>query len=266
MTTRDIGDISTHPGGRSGADWTGGTRDSVMALWALSGGLLLDVSGTNTIVADVAVAEGFSAYEDGLKCGFIAAASNTGAATINISGVGAKAIRDPDGDVLEAGALIAGRFTEIVFIAEEDHFRLVTSGGTTQVTVQGGIMLQRSEPSRLATAAGPATALTSIGTRSFQCLYPTSRVVIEGVAMRVTGSGADTDTGATIALFVDGVQVQSFTDFCRSSSQVSTPFYFSHLPGNTDAHTYEVRCSATIATTYPRGSNVIWCSELSPNA
>lgn len=265
MTSRDIGDITTNPGGLSGAEWTGGTKASVGALWALNGGLLLSVAGVNTLTASVAISEGFTAYTDGLRCSFIALNTNTGAATINIGGTGVKSLRDPDGDVLVAGAMVAGRLTDIVFVASEDHFRLVTSGGTTNVTVQGGIMVQRSAPSRLAAAAGPATAATAVASQSFQCAYANSRVIIEGSAGRVTGAGSADDDGVVIALYVDGVSVQSFTDHCQPSAQVNTPFYFSHLPANTDAHTYEVRVSSTISATYPKGANVMWCSEVSPN-
>lgn len=266
MTSRDIGDISTNPGGKSGADWTSDARESVLALWGLNGGLLLDVAGVNTLTASVGVSEGFTAYSDGLRCGFIPASTNTGASTLNIEGVGSKAIRDPDGDVLPAGALVAGRFTEVIFVAGDDHFRLVTSGGTTTVTVEGGIIVQRSAPSRLVSAVGPATASASVSAQSFQCQYADSRVIIEGNVGRVTGSGVADDDGAVIALYVDNVLAQSFTDHCAPSAQVNTPFYFSYLPGNTDAHTYEVRASSTITATYPKGVNVIWCSEMSPNA
>jgi hypothetical protein len=266
MVSRDIGDISTNPGGKSGADWTTGTRDSLAALWALNGGMLLSVTGVNTILAAVAVPDGFSAYSDGLRCIFEAAATNTGTATINISGVGAKAIRDPDGAVLASGAIVAGRITEIVFVASDDSFRLVTSGGTTNVTVQGGIMVQRSTPTRLAAAAGPATAVTAIVSQSFQCIYPDSRVIIEGSIGRVIGAGSADDDGVVIGLYVDSVLTQSFTDHCQPNSQVNTPFYFSHLPGNIDSHTYEIRVSSTLAATYPKGSNVIWLSEISQNA
>ncbi|MGV8830352.1 MAG: hypothetical protein ACOH2N_00110 [Devosia sp.] len=265
-TSRDIGDISTQPGGISGADWTQGTRSSVAALWALNGGMLLSVAGTNVLTAAVAISEGFSGYSDGLRASFVAANSNTGPATINIGGVGAKAVMSPDGDPLSSGAIVAGRLTEIVFYAADDHFRLVTSGGTTNVTVTGGLILQRSAPSRLVTAAGPATAATTVASQSFQCLYTSSRVIIEGNVGRVTGAGSSDVVGVVIGLYVDTVLVQSFTDHCQPSAQVNTPFYFSYLPANTDAHTYEIKVSSTISATYPKGANVIVCSEMSPNA
>lgn len=266
MTSRDVGDISTMPGGRTGAEWTTDTWDSLLALWALNGGVLLGVGGTNVISAAVAVADGFTAYSDGLRFGFRPAATNTGAATINISGVGAKALRDPDGNVLQAGAIVAGRYTEIIFLAASDHFRLVSTGGTTNVTVQGGLMVQRSAPARLVSPAGPATASTVVVSLNFQATYSDSRVVLEGSIGRLTGSGVADDDGAVIALYVDGSLAQSFTEYCQPSALVNTPFYFSHLPADAANHLYEIRASATISTTYSKGSSVIWASEISPNS
>jgi len=126
-------------------------------------------------------------------------------------------------------------------------------------------MVQQVAPSRLAAAAGPATAATTIGSQTFQCLYAESRVVIEGNVTRVTGTGTPNVEGVVVGLYVDTVLVQSFTDHCAASAQASTPFLFSYDPGDTDTHTYAVKVSSTISATYPKGSNVIRCSEVSQN-
>ena len=266
MTTRDIGDINTNPGGKSGADWTSDARESLLALWDIHGGLLKNVSGINVLTADVAVPEGFTSYSDGLRCSFVAPATVTGAATMNIGGIGAKAIRDPDGDVLGPASIVSGRVTEIVFVAEEDAFRLTTSGGTVNVTVEGGIIVQRSAASRLVSSVGPATSLSSIIQQTFQCLYDSSRVIVEGNIGRVVGAGAADDDGVAVALYVDGESVATFTDYLQPSSHVNRPFYFSHSPGDISSHTYEIRASSTISATYTKGASVIWCSEMSPNS
>lgn len=263
---RDVDDISTAPGGKSGEVWTAGVRESILALWALNGGLLLNVAGTNALTGDIAISDGFTSYTDGLRVGFVPANTNTGAMTLNAGGVGVKALRDPDGDATVAGAVVAGRFTEAVFSADDDHWRLVTSGGTTNVTVEGGIFLQRGAESRLVAAVAATSSVTAIGSVSFQCQYSTSRVIIEGNASLVIGSGSEDDDGIVVALYVDGVSVQSFTAHCLGDQVRSVPFYFSYLPGDTSAHTYSVRVSSTIAAAYPKGENVIWASEISPNA
>ena len=264
--SRTVDDISSAPGGKSGAEWTADVSDSVEALWALNGGMLVTVAGTNTITASVAVSGGFTSYADGLRVGFIAAGSNTGAATLNISFVGAKAIRDPDGDVLAAGAIVSGRFTEAVFYADDDHWRLVSSGGTTNVTVEGGLTLQRSAPSRLVSSVASTTSVTPIGSLSFQAQYSDSRVIIEGNVGMVLGSGPSDEDGIVVSLFVDGSSVDSFTAYCIASQARSLPIYFSYSPGDISAHTYSVRVSSTIAADYPKSENVIWATEFSPNS
>lgn len=269
--SRDIDDISTAPGGKSGAEWTTGVRESVLALWALNGGMLQDVAGTNTITASVAVGGGFNAYGDGLEVGWIASASNTGAATLNlgtgdpVSYVGAKALRDNDGDVLAAGAIIAGRYAKAVFRAEDDHWRLVAAGGTTNVTVQGGILLQRSAPSRLLTATTATTSVTALGSLTFQAQYADSVVVVEGNASLVTQTGTESATGILIALYVDGVSVDSFTAHVLPSMAINIPLYFSYSPGDISSHIYSVRVSSSISAIYPKGANMIFATEFSPN-
>lgn len=265
MTTRDIGDISTHPGGKSGAEWTHDARESLLALWDIHGGMLGNVEGVNVLTADVSVPEGFTSYADGLRCSFVAPATTTGAATMNIGGLGAKAIRTNDGDVLPPAAMVAGRITEIMFVGDDDAFRLVTSGGTVNVTVEGGIMVQRSSVTRLVAPVGPTTDLSALVSQSFQCLYDDSWVIIEGNVGRLTATGSDDDDGVVIHLYVDGSSVASFTDHAAPNRQVNTPVYFSHSPGDTDSHTYEVRASSTVTATYSRSATAMWCSEISPN-
>jgi hypothetical protein len=267
--SRDVNDISTAPGGKSGAEWTTGVRDSLIELWALNGGNLQNVAGTNVITADIDVAGGFTAYGDGLRLGFVAAASNTGAATLNVSAsavaIGAKAIRTSDNDVLGPGAIVGGRYTEVIFCTADDVFRLVSSSGTTNVTVEGGIMLQRSAASRLAVEVSTTTSLTPIGSINFQTEQSANRVIIEGNASLVTGSGAADNDGIVIELYVDTVLKDSFTAYALQNNAINIPFYFSYLPGDISSHTYAIKVSSTITAIYPAGANVLWLSEMSPN-
>lgn len=264
MATRDVGDISTNPGGKSGSEWTSDTRESLLALWQLNGGPLSDVSGTNTLTASVSVETGFTAYSDGLKVSIIPAANNTGAATLDL-GLGPKNILTQDGGALPANSLVAGRLTEMEFVGDQDAFLLKGSSGTTNVTVSGGIILQRSAPSRLGAAVAETTDETTVGSIAFQAGYSTSRVIIEGAFERVTGAGSASGTGTTIKLYVDDVEVQSFTGTCQPSETWSTPFYFEYLPGDTDAHTYAVTVTSSIAAAYSAGACQMVCSEMSPN-
>ncbi len=264
--SRDVSDISTDPGGKSGQDWTSGVRGSVAALWGLQAGVLQSVSGTNAIEASLSIDEGFSALADGMEATLIPANTNTGAVTLDIEGTGAKSVLNKDGDALNAGDLLEGGAVSIKFIAGDDAWRVLSSTGTTNVTLQGGKVLKRSAIGRLPALAGPTTDETSIGSRSFSCSQNTSRVLIEGAVCRVLGAGSGDADGLTISLYVDGSLEDSFTDYALASSQANTPVQFEYEPGNTGSHTYEIRAECTIAATYPAGSNFIVCTELAPNA
>lgn len=263
--SRDINDISTDPGGLSGDTWTAGARESVLALWALNGGQLENVAGTNIITATVPVSDAFTAYTDGLRVSFIPAATVTGASTINLSSIGAKALLDPDGDPLGAGAVVGGRATSAVFIADDDAFRLETSGGTSNITVSGGIIVKRSTPTRLASDTASSTNATIAVSQSFQCEYETSRVIVEGSLSLVVAAGSlDTD-GLLIELMVDDVAEQSFNAPVYPSQLSSIPIAFEYLPEDISSHVYKIRATSSIAASCIAGATVMFCSEMSPN-
>lgn len=263
--SRDIGDLTTDPGGKTGAEWTAGTRESVLALWALNGGQLTNVAGTNTITADAPIATGLTAYADGMRVSFIPVNTVTGAATLNVSGIGEKGLKDPDGDALAAGGVVADRLTTAVFVSDDDAFRLETSGGTSNITVEGGIIVKRSVPTRLVSDTSTATAATVVLSQSFQCEYSTSRVIVEGSISFIVGAGSSDTDGAVVELLVDDVSEVSFNGPVYPSQLSSMPFAFEHSPGDISSHTYKIRVSSTISAVYVAGATVLFCSEMSPN-
>lgn len=267
MTTqRDIGDFTTDPDGiRDAKELIATLRTSIAALWGFHAGVLTSVSGTNEITASVEVTQGFSALTNGLSAVLIPANTNTGAVEINVHSLGLKDIKTPSGDALSAGALVAGTRALIVFDSDNDYWWLLGSSGTTQVTVTGGLQVKRSEPGRLLVEVAASTALEALMTRSFQCTYATSRVIIEGQVSKYVGSGSTDADGFEIQLFKDNVLVETITDAVVGDSHTNNMFYFSHLPGDTDSHTYEIRASSTIAATYPVSANWMIATEMSPN-
>lgn len=264
--SRILPTLSTDPGGASGADWTVAAKDSVAALWGLSGGMLASVSGTNSLTASVAVSDGFTVLGDGQEFTLVPPNTNTGPMEINIGGLGLKAIVDQDGGALAAGAMIAGRAAVIKFFAAHDHHRVIGSGGDSFVTVTGGLQLQRSAPSRAVADAGPFTALTALASVNMQTQAAANRVVIEGNVSRMVGAGVRDTAGTVIALYVDGAEAETFTDWCEPDRFMSTPFAFEYLPGDTASHSYQIRASSVVSATYPAGSNWMVATEMSPNA
>lgn len=266
MTNRDIGDFSTDPdGARDGKELVATIRATIQALWGFHAGVLQDVVGTNSIAANVEVTQGFTALSHGMWAILKPENTNTGAVEINVQGLGLKAIKTATGQALSAGDLVADTRTIIVFDSDEDFWWLFGSSGTTEVTVTGGIQVKRSEPSRLQVEAGPTTIATVIASRSFQCTYSNSRVIIEGAVSRFTGAGTADPDGVEIQLWKDEALIETITDAAIENTQTVTPFYFSHLPGDTDSHTYEVKVACSIAATYPVSSNFMHLTEMTPN-
>jgi hypothetical protein len=90
-------------------------------------GSFLTAAGTDTITASVSPS--LSAYAVGQTFKFIAAATNTGAVTINISALGAKSIVKNGATALSAGELVSGSMYQIVY--DGTQFQLIGAGGVT---------------------------------------------------------------------------------------------------------------------------------------
>lgn len=75
--------------------------------------LLSSVSGSNTITANTSPV--FTAYATGQEFSFVAAANNTGAVTLNINSIGAKAITRNGTDPLAQGDIFSGAMVSVLF-------------------------------------------------------------------------------------------------------------------------------------------------------
>jgi hypothetical protein len=92
--------------------------------------LLTSVSGTNTIVATAAL--GMTAYATGQIFTFIPAANNTGAVTININAIGAKAITKGGSTALASGDIITSVPYQIFY--DGTQFQLLQVSNSAAVT------------------------------------------------------------------------------------------------------------------------------------
>lgn len=86
---------------------------------------LLSVSGSNTITARARPT--FSIYKDGQIISWTQATSNTGAVTININGLGAKAVTKVGSTALATDDLVSGR--EYIAVYDGTRFQLITGSG-----------------------------------------------------------------------------------------------------------------------------------------
>ena len=118
-------------------------------------GSFLTVSGTDTITATVSPA--LTAYASGQMFAFVAANTNTGAVTINISSLGAKAITKNGTTALVSSDLIANYLYVIVY--DGTRFQVVGVSATTftNLTVSGVLTL-----------SGAGVQLTSSGTGAWK--------------------------------------------------------------------------------------------------
>ena len=93
---------------------------------------LTSVAGTNTITATAA--NSMTAYAAGQKFHFIVANTNTGATTINLNSIGAKAITKNGTTALAGGELVADSIVVVVY--DGTQFQIISNN--TGITVASG--------------------------------------------------------------------------------------------------------------------------------
>jgi hypothetical protein len=118
-------------------------------------GSFLTVAGTDTITASVSPS--LTAYASGQMFAFVAANTNTGAVTINISSLGAKAITKNGNTALSAGDLTANYLFVVVYDGTQFQVVGVSATTFTNLTVSGVLTL-----------SGAGTQLNSTGTGAWK--------------------------------------------------------------------------------------------------
>ena len=93
----------------------------------------ISVTGTDNLTGTVVPA--LSAYATGNQFSFLVANTNTAAVTINVDGIGAKAITRTGTTALVAGDMVAGQAVEIIY--DGTRFQLVNGNSFTNLKVSG---------------------------------------------------------------------------------------------------------------------------------
>ena len=93
----------------------------------------ITVTGTDNLTGTVVPA--LSAYATGNQFSFLVANTNTAAVTINVDGIGAKAITRTGTTALVAGDMVAGQAVEIIY--DGTRFQLVNGNSFTNLKVSG---------------------------------------------------------------------------------------------------------------------------------
>jgi hypothetical protein len=120
------------------------------------------VSGTDTITATAPLS--MAAYAAGQRFNFVAAATNTGAVTININLIGAKSITKAGTAMLNAGDILSGQVVEIIY----DGTRFQMIGARQGASVGALVVNARSSNTIFGTAdLGSMNQFTSTFTQTF---------------------------------------------------------------------------------------------------
>jgi len=115
-------------------------------------GSFLTVAGTDTITATVSPS--LTAYASGQMFAFVAANTNTGAVTINISSLGAKSITKNGNTALAAGDINANYLFVIVYDGTQFQVVGVSATTFTNLTISGVLTLSGAGIQLLSTGTG----------------------------------------------------------------------------------------------------------------
>lgn len=148
-------------------------------------------AGGSANILTVANVAPITAYALGQRVSLLATATNTGAATVNVDGLGAKAIVRGDGNALTAGDITTGRIVDLVY--DGTQFRIQ---GTITTIDQAGVDIviaaataAKDDAEDAATAAEAAQAAAEAAIAP----YTPSDVLAKLVTVDGTGSGLDAD-------------------------------------------------------------------------
>ena len=166
--------------------------DLLPALALFSKTLSLTVTAGGTANA-VTVANGtpITVYALGQRVSFKAIASNTGASTVNVDGLGVKTILRGDGNALSAGDITTGRVVDLVY--DGANFRIVGTITTINAAGIDVVIAAATDAVTAADASADAAAASAAAAAASIAPYNAADVLSKLLTVDGSGSGVDTD-------------------------------------------------------------------------
>lgn len=130
LNTTDSNNTERFSEGQTFSSLNNGARalEGMIARWYADTNGSIVSSGTDTIT--LSAARTISAYAQGQVFIFEAGGTNTGAVTLNVDSVGAKAVVKNYNVALAAGDIVAGQIVAVAYEASADNFQMLTPPAT----------------------------------------------------------------------------------------------------------------------------------------
>ena len=195
---------------------------------------LTSVSGTDTITAVAAV--GMTAYATGQKFTFVSAGANTGAATININSIGAKALTKNGATALSAGDIPSGAAVEVVY--DGTQFQVVSSmpvAAPVSGDVVGPASATDNALARFDTTTGKLIQNSGVivddsnNVTGVATLTATTTIGVGGATPAASGAGitfpatqSDSSNANTLDDYEEGTWTPAFNGYASAPTQTYT--------------------------------------------
>jgi hypothetical protein len=246
--------------------------------WQLdwSGIVTAGASNAYTITSN----QGVTAYVDGMRISFRADRNNTGAATLNVDGRGAKALRKISGGALVALAaddIVDGAIYDVVYASGDDVFVIVGLSGLQASAFMQTVLDDATAADARTTlglvigtdvqaADATLTSLSGLTLAAGDILYATAADTLVNLAKGTGGQHLVMNAGATAPAWTSGSRVLLASKTASNSTALAFTefnnavyrwyeFELTHLIPATDGAFFLMRTSTNGGSSYDSGAS-----------